>query len=120
MPRASRNPLVAELRGTKPCLEVLSKSDLADRMATAPARIAGLGGHGRPLAVGEPANLVLVDPDASWTVERDASRSRSRNNPWHGRTVHTKVEATFLRGACTAYRGRVAPAGGALSLEELS
>ena len=76
--------------------------------------------RGRPIAVGEPANLVLVDPDASWTVERDASRSRSRNNPWHGRTVHTKVEATFLRGACTAYRGRVAPAGGALSLEELS
>lgn len=34
MPRASRNPLVAELRGTKPCLEVLSKSDLADPAIT--------------------------------------------------------------------------------------
>ena len=99
---------------------LLSWADLADRMSSAPARIAGLTDQGRPIAVGEPANLVLVDPNASWTVERDASRSRSRNNPWHGRTVHSKVEATFLRGALTAYRGRVAPAGGALTLEELS
>jgi ribosome biogenesis GTPase A len=35
MPRASENPLVAEMRGQKPCLKVLSKSDLADPDATA-------------------------------------------------------------------------------------
>ena len=34
MPAASRNPLVAELRGAKPCLEVMSKSDLADPATT--------------------------------------------------------------------------------------
>ena len=33
-----------------------------------PAEIAGLTGQGRPIAVGEPANLALVDPDAEWTV----------------------------------------------------
>ncbi len=35
MPRASENPMLAELRGAKPCLKVLSKSDLADPSATA-------------------------------------------------------------------------------------
>jgi ribosome biogenesis GTPase A len=30
MPRASENPVVTELRGAKPCVKVLTKSDLAD------------------------------------------------------------------------------------------
>lgn len=34
-PRASENPVVTELRGQKPCLKVLSKSDLADPEVTA-------------------------------------------------------------------------------------
>jgi ribosome biogenesis GTPase A len=34
MPRASENPLVDELRRTRPCLKVLSKSDLADPAVT--------------------------------------------------------------------------------------
>jgi ribosome biogenesis GTPase A len=35
MPSASENPLVTELRGQKPCLKVLAKSDLADPRTTA-------------------------------------------------------------------------------------
>ena len=34
MPRASANPLLTELRGVKPCVKVLSKSDLADPAIT--------------------------------------------------------------------------------------
>jgi ribosome biogenesis GTPase A len=34
MPRASENPVVEELRRTKPCVKVLSKSDLADPEVT--------------------------------------------------------------------------------------
>ena len=34
-------------------------------MSENPARIAGLPDQGRPLAVGEPANLTIVDPDAT-------------------------------------------------------
>ena len=39
-------------------------------MSEAPARIGGLTDHGRPIAAGEPANLVLIDPAAAWTVDR--------------------------------------------------
>src|SRR4051794_36113525 len=47
----------------------LGWADLSRLMATGPARIAGLAGHGRPVAPGEPANLVLVDPSATVTID---------------------------------------------------
>ena len=63
----------------------LGWAGVARLMSTGPARIAGLADHGHPVAVGAAANLVLVDPSATVTVDRDASQSLSRNNPWHGR-----------------------------------
>ena len=42
----------------------------------APARIAGLAGHGQDPAPGEPANLTLVDPTAPWTVDPTSLASR--------------------------------------------
>jgi dihydroorotase len=77
-------------------------------MSVNPARIAGLAEHGRELAVGSPANLTLVDPTATVTVDRGASLSLSRNNPWHGRTLRGAVHATLLRGRVTARKGVVA------------
>lgn len=75
--------------------------DLARVMSTTPARIAGLGGQGQGLEVGAPANITLVDPSADVTVDRAASVSLSRNNPWHGRTFAAAVRSTFLRGRAT-------------------
>jgi dihydroorotase len=70
-------------------------------MSANPAAIAGLDGHGRAVEVGVPANLTLVDPSAAYVVDRDASVSLSRNNPWHGRKLTGQVKATFLRGTQT-------------------
>jgi dihydroorotase len=83
----------------------LGLADLSRVMSTVPARIAGLDGHGRPVAAGEPANLVLVDPTSTVTVDRDASQSLARNNPWHGRTLTGAVHTTVLRGRVTAREG---------------
>jgi len=83
---------------------LLDWAGLAQVMSVRPARIAGLSGHGRPIAVGEPANLTLVDPTATVTVDRDASMSLSRNNPWHGRTLTGAVHATLLRGLPTVLK----------------
>src|SRR6195952_4355491 len=47
---------------------LLSWRDVARVMSEAPAQIVGLPDQGRPLEVGEPANLTVVDPDATWTV----------------------------------------------------
>ncbi|GAA3673336.1 dihydroorotase [Yimella lutea] len=85
----------------------LDWAGVADRMSGAPARIAGLAGQGRPLAEGEPANLVLFDPEGQVVIDGAASQSLSRNNPWHGRTLHGQVVATFLRGRATVLDGEV-------------
>jgi dihydroorotase len=75
-------------------------------MSENPARIAGLDDQGRPLAVGEPANLVLVDPDTSWTVRATELASISNNTPYEAMTLPANVTATFLRGRITARDGK--------------
>lgn len=85
----------------------LSWAQVADRMSIAPATIAGLPSHGRPLAVGEPANVVLVDPAARWTVEPAASMSLGRNTPFRGRELPARIVATVLRGRATMLDGKV-------------
>mgnify|MGYP002145075119 CR=1 FL=1 len=82
----------------------LDWAGVAQRMSHTPARIAGLSGQGRPVAVGEPANLVLVDPSARAVVDRDASASKSRNNPYHGRDLPDPVVATVWAGKVTHRR----------------
>ena len=85
----------------------LSWSDVARVMSTTPARIAGLADQGRALAPGAPAHVVLVEPDAEVTVDRDASASLSRNNPWHGRTLTSRVVHTVYGGRVTVRDGRL-------------
>ncbi|MCY7364888.1 MAG: dihydroorotase [Frankiaceae bacterium] len=86
----------------------LTWRQVAQRLSEAPARIGRLEEHGRPIAVGEPANLCLVDPDARWTVDPAQSASRSRNTPFAGHELPTRVVATFLRGRPTVLDGRPA------------
>ncbi|WP_116113233.1 dihydroorotase [Austwickia chelonae] len=81
--------------------------DVARSMSGRPAQIAGLTDHGRPLAAGEPANITLVDPEATVVIDREDSSSISRNNPYHGRTLHGRVMTTLLRGVPTLLEGRL-------------
>jgi dihydroorotase len=89
---------------------LLDWAGVADRMSHRPARIGRLPGHGAPLAVGEPANLVLVDPDGSTVVSPSMIVSKSRNTPYAGRTLPSRVVATFLRGVPTVLDGTLATA----------
>ncbi|KAA5831876.1 dihydroorotase [Saccharopolyspora hirsuta] len=76
-------------------------------MSERPAEIAGLADQGRPVAVGEPANLVLVDPDAEWTVRGAELASLGENSPFDGMQLPGRVVATLLRGRLTAHEGKV-------------
>jgi dihydroorotase len=81
---------------------------VADRMSIRPARIGRVDGHGRGIAVDQPANLTLYDPAAPWVVDRDQLASRSRNTPYRGRELPGSVYATFLRGRPTVLDGKIA------------
>ena len=61
---------------------------------------------GRPLEIGEPANLTVVDPDATWTVTGPDLASRSANTPYESMTLPATVTATLLRGKVTARDGK--------------
>jgi len=76
-------------------------------MSERPAEIAGLVDHGRPIAVGEPANLVLIDPDAEWDVRGAELASIAVNTPYEGMRLPGVVKATLLRGEMTAREGKV-------------
>ncbi|MGZ4680410.1 MAG: dihydroorotase [Ilumatobacteraceae bacterium] len=71
-----------------------------------PAAIARIGDrHGRPIAVGEPANLVVFDPGEQWTVVPARLASKSRNTPYAGRAMRGKVRHTLLAGDAVVVDG---------------
>jgi len=78
---------------------------VAQRMSVQPAAIGRLAGQGRPLAVGEPANLTLINTDAPHVVEPRALRSASRNTPYAGRSLPVSVWTTFYNGELTLDEG---------------
>jgi dihydroorotase len=75
---------------------LLSLETLLERMSAGPARAYGLA---EPrIAVGTPANLVLLDTAATWRVEERAFRSRSVNSWLLGQTLKGKVRLTVADG----------------------
>nr|WP_249041182.1 dihydroorotase [Corynebacterium tuscaniense] len=74
---------------------------VAKVMSERPAEILRLLDHGRPIAVGEPANLTLVDTQAPWTARGEEMASKSKNTPYEGSEFNTRVTATWLRGKQT-------------------
>jgi dihydroorotase len=73
-----------------------------------PAAIAGVADeHGGTLEPGRPANLCVLDPNATWTVDPAHLASRARNTPFAGRQVRGRVRHTFLRGEPVVVDGEV-------------
>ena len=74
----------------------LTLSQLFRAMSLNPAKRLGLT-CGR-LSKGAPADLVLFDPDAAFTLDRTTLRSKSKNTPFDGHQMRGKVAATFVKG----------------------
>ena len=86
---------------------LLDWAAVAERMSVAPARIGRLADQGRPIAVGEPANLTVVDPDVTWTVDPVDFPGPSRNSPYRGMRLPGRVTTTLLRGRPTVIGGQL-------------
>ncbi len=78
-----------------------------EALTTGPARVlggrAGRRGEARGLAEGAPADLVVFDAGAGWTVTAAALASRGRNTPLLGRELPGRVLLT-VAGGRLAYR----------------
>jgi dihydroorotase len=75
---------------------LLPLETLLQRMSTGPAEAYGLDAP--TIAVGAPANLVLLDTEASWRVTEDGFHSRSKNSWLLGATLKGRVRATIAAG----------------------
>ena len=75
---------------------LLSLPELVNRMSRMPARIFGL--QGGSLTPGAPADVVVFDPAAEWTVQPEEFYSKSRNTPFAGRRLRGRAETTIVRG----------------------
>ena len=70
-----------------------------EAMTTGPARVLGeRHGVAPGLREGEPADLVVVDRGASWTVTPASLRSRGKNSPLLGRELRGVVRLTLAGG----------------------
>ena len=79
---------------------------LAALMSWNPARIARVDTvHGRPIAVGEVANIAVWDTSTVWTVHRESLASLSTNTPYHGMEVRGKVHHTIYSGELVVQEG---------------
>ena len=70
-----------------------------------PARILGLPG-GR-LEKGAPADVIQVDLDAPWMVDKDRILSRAKNTPFDEVALHGRVQRTFVAGRCVYALGEI-------------
>jgi len=91
---------------------LMSWEAVAERMSYVPARIGRYSDHGQPIAVGNLANISVINPTQSVRVDRDLVASRSRNTPFHGMDLQGVVTATFFRGLPTYLNGKLSPRGG--------
>ena len=69
---------------------------LIEALSTAPVKITRL--EGGSLVVGARADITVIDPEARWTVTKDALRSKSHNTPLLGREVQGRVRLTLVGG----------------------
>jgi dihydroorotase len=75
---------------------VLTLGRLIDALTAAPARVAGL--EAPRIKEGSRADLVLVDPNARWTIDPARLLTKSRNTPFAGRPVQGRVDMTVCEG----------------------
>jgi dihydroorotase len=75
---------------------ILPLDMVLERLSAGPARIYGL--EPPRIAVGAPANLVVLDLEATWCVAGDEFRSRSANSWLLGSTLKGKVVQTVADG----------------------
>lgn len=89
---AAANTVLCKERG-------LSLMELIAMMSTRPAEILGVAGG--TLKKGAAADIVLLNPELVWTVDKNNFHSKSKNTPFHGLELTGKAVCTICGGRIT-------------------
>ena len=76
---------------------ILSVMQMTEKMSYNPAQILGLSDKGA-VAEGKTADLVIFDPNPTYTIDKNTFVSKGKNTPFHGRTVTGEVRFTLVDG----------------------
>ena len=74
----------------------LSWSQFLSKVTIGPARVLNL--HKGTLSPGADADVTLINPDISWTIDPAQFRSKSRNTPFGGRQVRGRAQTVIVNG----------------------
>ena len=85
-------------------------SRFVEVMSTKPAEISGISGQGGQIAVGQPANIALIDPSNARDISGGGA-SKSSNQPFEGMTLPGTVVHTVFRGVFTVRDGNLVERG---------
>lgn len=86
---------------------LISLAELIERMSSRPAQIAGYLDHQDGLIEGALANLVILDLERRWSIDREQAVSKSKNTPFHGMEVGCYVHDVLYRGEWVLQEGTV-------------
>lgn len=75
----------------------MSLEQFADVIATAPCKRFGIEDKGS-IALGKDADIVLIRPNAAYTLKADDLEYRNKISPYIGREIGCQIAATFVRG----------------------
>lgn len=75
---------------------VLTPLRAIEMLTSAAAKCLRLSGG--TLAVGTPADLVIIDPERAFTLSAESIRSKSKNTPYLGKTLRGAAVKTFVGG----------------------
>ena len=84
----------------------MSVNRFVEVVATEPARIMGLYPKKGTLAVGSDADIVVLDPNQTWTVHHQDLHMSADYSCWDGWELDGKVVATILRGSVLVHNDR--------------
>jgi dihydroorotase len=76
--------------------KLLTLTRLVEKFTTNPARLLSLGKG--TLSIGADGDVTIIDPDREWTYDVHQSASKSRNSPFHDRSLTGKAVATIVGG----------------------
>lgn len=83
---------------------ILTLNDVARCMSKAPAAMLGL--PEKRLEAGYPADITILDTNASWTVDSSKLASKSKNTPFHGWVLSGMIKLTVVGGNIVAKDGK--------------
>jgi dihydroorotase len=87
--------------------KLLTWEELSNRMSIKPAEIAGYSNQGQRISQGSKANLLLVDPNANWIVDRDKMRTKSKNTPFDQMQLPGQVIDVIYAGNIVLQNGNL-------------